>query len=102
MLTLYYKPTCVYSQRVLGDVEDLGVTLDLKDITHDEVLQAELQEKGGKTQTPFLVDTDKDVSLYESKDIVDHIAKYYANDAGERTFGGLRVHKSDAHCDVCE
>lgn len=77
MLTLYYKPTCPYCQRVLGEAESLGVKMDLKDVSADETIKDELIEKGGKRQVPFLVDTDRDVSMYESGDIVAYLEEHY-------------------------
>lgn len=102
MLTLYYKPTCPYSQRVLGEAEALGISFDLKDISADETLKEELIEKGGKKQVPYLEDPDRNVSMYESSDIIAHLNEHYGNGTQKNTFSGLRIHKSDAACDVCE
>jgi glutaredoxin len=44
MFTLYYKPTCPFCQRVLQMGENLGVEFDLKDVSEDETLAAELME----------------------------------------------------------
>lgn len=102
MLTLYYKPTCPFSQRVLGEVEDMGVKLNLKNIAGDEVLTDELIQKGGKKQTPFLEDTDRDESLYESNDIIAYLQNNYADKAGATSFNGLRIHRSEESCDTCQ
>lgn len=98
MLTLYYKPTCPYSRRVIEAAKDLGVTFDLKDISADVALKDELIEAGGKKQTPYLVDSERNVSMYESKDIIEHLDKYYG-DGTPRTFSGLRIHRTDEVCD---
>ncbi|PSQ30957.1 hypothetical protein BRD09_05045 [Halobacteriales archaeon SW_10_68_16] len=42
------------------------------DRTHDEML-----ELGGEDQIPFLVDTARDVTMYESDDIVDYLEEHY-------------------------
>ena len=102
MLTLYYKPTCPYCQRVLGEAEEMGVNFNLKDISGDQVLAAELMEKGGKQQVPYLVDTEKDVAMYESGDIVDYLKEHYSEGVQKESFGGLRIHKSDEACDTCQ
>lgn len=102
MLTLYYKPTCPYSQDVLAEAEALGVSFDLKDIAHDEALRTELIEKGGKKQTPYLEDTERGVSMYESQDIIKHLREHYGSGTEPRRFGGLRIHRSADSCDVCE
>ena len=101
MLTLYYKETCPFSQRVLQIAENLGVEFDLKDIEDSEDIVAELVEKGGKRQVPYLVDTDKDVAMYESNDIIDYIRDNYAGTAAESR---PRIHNAgaDATCVACE
>lgn len=100
MLTLYYKETCPFCQRVMQMAENLGVEFDLKDIEDNEELQAELIEKGGKKMVPFLVDTEKDVSMYESADIIDYIRDNYA---GTATATKPRIHTAaDATCVACE
>lgn len=101
MLILYYKETCPYSQRVLGEAEELNISFHLKDI-RDEVLQDELIAVGGKKQTPCLVDGERGVALYESEDIIDYLREYYATDVPKQSFGGLRIHKSDEACDSCQ
>ena len=76
MLTLYYKPTCPFSQDVLIDADVYGMSFDLKDVT-DSTLEAELIEKGGRDQTPFLVDSETGVMLYESQVIIDYLHQQY-------------------------
>ena len=100
MLSLYYKESCPFCQRVLQMAENLGVAFDLKDIEDDEAVAAELVEKGGKRQVPYLVDTDKDVAMYESGDIIDYIRDNYAGVA--TTVAKPRIHMSDSTCVSCE
>lgn len=102
MLTLYYKPTCVYSQEVLGEAERLGVQFRLKDISFDAILRNELFEQGGKEQVPFLIDTDQGVKLYESTEIVRHLNTYYKEGSKNTSFGGLKIHQSEEVCDTCQ
>lgn len=105
MLTLYYKPSCPYSQRVLAEAEKHNITFDLKDISGDTVLRDELIERGGKKQVPYLVDTEHDISMYESADIVAHLNQYHASTATAAATDTPRVHvyRTDAGtCDVCE
>ena len=80
--------------------ENLGVEFDLKDIEDDEAIAAELVEKGGKRQVPYLVDTDKDVAMYESNDIIEYIRDNYAGTASQKP----RIHHAgaDATCVACE
>ena len=102
MLTLYFKPTCPYCQKVLGVAEELGVQFNLKDIVSDEVIADELIEKGGKRQVPYLVDAERDVAMYESDDIVAYLQEHYA-EAKKESFNGLKIHKNDGDvCDTCQ
>ena len=102
MLTLFYKPTCPFCQRVLGEAEDLGITMNLRDISSDTVALDELVEKGGKRQVPYLIDEERGVSMYESGDIVAYLAEHYKNATTEKSFNGVRVHKSDDTCETCQ
>jgi glutathione S-transferase len=80
--------------------ENLGVEFDLKDIEDDAALANELLEKGGKQQVPYLIDTEKDVAMYESNDIIDYIRDNYA---GVTTAAVKpRIHMSDSTCVSCE
>ena len=100
MLTLYYKETCPFCQRVLQMAENLGVEFELKDIEEDENATA-LIAAGGKRQVPFLVDSEKDVSMYESADIIDYIREHYAGSASTET--KPRIHNAGAStCVACE
>jgi len=100
MLSLYYKESCPFCQRVMQMAENLGVEFDLKDI-EDDATAAELIEKGGKRQVPYLVDTDKDVAMYESGDIIDYIRDNYANIANAEN--KPRIHNAGAAtCVACE
>lgn len=102
MLTLYYKTTCPYSQRVLAAAEENGITMNLKDVMTDTVLLDELMQKGGKNQVPFLVDDENNVSMYESGDIVSYLEEHYGNGEAKQEFGGVRIHKSDDACNACQ
>lgn len=77
MITLYYKPTCPYCARVLAANQTIGAELVLRNITAEPAAKAELLAKGGKTQVPFLEDTARDISMYESLDIIAYLNKFY-------------------------
>jgi glutathione S-transferase len=72
MPTLYVRSGCPYSRTVLLEAEELDVTLDLKDVDDPQVA-AELVERGGKLQLPYLVDEVHGVEMYESDDIIAHL-----------------------------
>ena len=78
MLTLFYKPTCPYCAKVRTAAEEMGIELGLKDIKADEAIVAELIEKGGKQQVPYLVDEERGEAMYESDDIIEYLKENYA------------------------
>ena len=103
MLTLYYKPSCPFCQRVLQMAENLNVEFDLKDISESEDTANELIEIGGQRMVPFLVDAENDVKMYESSDIIDYIrenkdSSQAASDAPAKP----RVHVGGSVCESCE
>jgi len=71
-MTLYIKTGCPYCAAVLKKIDDLGIKVEKKNISDEGVLD-ELTEKGGKKQTPFLVDDANNVSIYESADIIEYL-----------------------------
>ena len=79
MLNLYIKTGCPYCLRVLEANETIKAPLVLRNISEDSALRSELIEKGGKAQAPYLEDTDRGVSMYESLDIVDYLSKEYGS-----------------------
>lgn len=85
--------------------DNLKVEFDLNDISEDETAMTELLEKGGKKQVPFLVDTEKDISMYESNDIIEYIRENYAGSKGGDTETEVtkpRVHVGGSVCESCE
>jgi anaphase-promoting complex subunit 7 len=102
MFTLYFKPSCAFSQRVLQMAENLNVTLDLKDVSESEEVMAELIEKGGDSQTPFLIDTETGVTLYESSDIVDYLREHKNGGSTPVAVSKPRVHVGGSVCVSCE
>lgn len=102
MLTLYYTPSCPFCQRVLGEVENMGIKMQLKDISTDAVLANDLIARGGKRQVPYLDDSDRGIALYESGDIIAYLQEHYEHNAPASTFGGVRVHTEGDVCESCQ
>jgi glutathione S-transferase len=103
MFTLYYKPSCAFSQRVLQMAENLNVSLDLKDVSESEEAMAELIEKGGDSQTPFLVDTETGAFMYESSDIIDYLREHKNSSAASPiAVSKPRMHVGGSVCVSCE
>ncbi|MFA6502706.1 MAG: glutathione S-transferase N-terminal domain-containing protein [Candidatus Paceibacterota bacterium] len=76
MLTLYVKTGCPFCHRVFAAGEELGITFEERNIA-DDAVAAELVARGGKRQVPYLVDSDKNIEMYESEDIVEYLKKNY-------------------------
>lgn len=101
MLTLYMTPTCPYCQKVIALIEELNLTVEMKDIKGNDAFREELIEKGGKKQVPYLVDTDKEVAMYESDDIMDFLEINYGM-TEESASDKPRVHVAGGVCVACE
>ncbi len=82
MLTLYYKPGCPFCNKVLKAGEDLNLTFNKKNI-QDEDIEAELIERGGEDQVPYLIDDEGPVEMYESDAIVKYLHHTFGNGAVE-------------------
>ena len=83
MLELYQAEGCPYSEKVRRKLTDLGVSYVAHNPrTHggdvrNEERHEQLLELGGEDQIPFLVDPDRDETLYDSDDIVEYLDEHY-------------------------
>ncbi|MFT5587737.1 MAG: glutaredoxin 3, partial [Cognaticolwellia sp.] len=75
-LVLYKFDSCPYCQRILRQIEPLGLSanIELQDTRQDPKARAMLQERTGRTQVPCLFIDDK--PLFESSDIADYLQAY--------------------------
>ncbi|TKX69508.1 glutathione S-transferase N-terminal domain-containing protein [Halorubrum sp. SP9] len=85
MLELSQSEGCPHCAKVRETLSELGVSYvahnprlpgnaggDVtNEVTHDELTA------GGEDQIPYLVDTDRGVTMYESDDIVDYLEEQY-------------------------
>lgn len=76
MLTLYVKTGCPFCAKVLRKVDELGLEVEKKNIA-DDAVAAELIERGGKRQVPYLVDGEQNVEIYESNSIVAYLDEHH-------------------------
>ncbi len=74
MLVLYFRPTCPYCHKVLDAAKALHIGFALKDIGNPSCA-AELVNRGGKQQVPYLVDEEARISMYESDDIIRYLGE---------------------------
>lgn len=79
MLTLYVKTGCPFCAKVRNAIEELGIEdqVEEKNIKDESVVD-ELMELGGQRMVPFLVDSEREVQMYESDDIVTYLKEHYA------------------------
>jgi len=102
MIQLYIKTGCPYCAKVLAVMEKYKIPFEEKNIA-DESVVAELKEKGGRRQVPFIDDdnmtpylVDDDIEMYESDDIVSYLEKKFGGEnVKEKKDSGLTIHKSE-------
>lgn len=83
MLILYTKTYCPYSDRVRDFISKMGIVVEERRIDKDRTYYDELIAKGGREETPFLVDTEHNIAMYESEDIVRYLNDTYGMDHAE-------------------
>lgn len=91
MFILYYRPTCGFCRRVLGEMKVMGLEVTLKDTSADPSLLKELIEKGGKKQVPCLVDEARDVVMYDSVEIIKYLHEFYGEEETSIDPSGMNV-----------
>lgn len=77
-LALYHFPYCPYCVRVFRALEQMGRTIEMRDIVDEPARRAELIAGGGKKQVPCLRIERADGSvewMYESLDIIDYLGR---------------------------
>ncbi len=86
MLELYQFETCPHCKKVREKLSELGISYVLHNprlgnsddhkVTNEQTY-SELVEHGGIDQVPYLVDTQRETSMYESDDIVEYLETHY-------------------------
>jgi len=87
MLELYQAEGCPHCAKVRDKLTDLGVSYVIHnprlpgaeggDVLNEQTYR-EMTELGGQDQIPYLVDTGRDETLYESDDIVKYLEEHYS------------------------
>lgn len=77
-LILYTRDDCPFSGDVIAEAEKLGIELELRDISNPTIAD-ELIERGGKKQTPYLVDVENAIELYEADNIITYLQDNYSD-----------------------
>lgn len=71
MFDLYISETCPYCRKVIDFLEENNIKYNKKNVIEPENLNM-LLKLGGKAQVPFLDDFEKNISMYESDDIIQY------------------------------
>jgi len=80
MLELFQKETCPYCQKVRLKLTELDLDFVCRNVPDESSPKAKLLKKlGGEFQVPFLVDSDNNVAMYESDDIIKYLEKNYSS-----------------------
>ena len=72
MLELFILETCPYCKKVMNFLDEQHMKYKKIDITNKESEET-LIRMGGKRQVPFLVDSDRNIQMYESDDIIEYL-----------------------------
>jgi glutaredoxin len=72
MIELFVLETCPYCKKVMEFLEKEHMKYQKIDITNKES-EDSLIKIGGKRQVPFLVDTERNIQMYESNDIIEYL-----------------------------
>ena len=72
MLKLFILETCPYCHKVMDFLEQKHIKYEKID-TANKASEAALVQIGGKRQVPFLIDSDRNIQMYESNDIIEYL-----------------------------
>ena len=72
MLELFVLETCPYCKKVMDFLDKENMKYRKIDITNKES-EDSLIQIGGKRQVPFLIDSERNIQMYESDDIVEYL-----------------------------
>jgi glutaredoxin len=80
-LALYHFKTCPFCIKVRHEMARLSLPITLRDAQHDAAHRAELQQGGGKIQTPCLKIADGQGNvqwMYESGEIIKYLQQRFS------------------------
>ncbi|HJL41545.1 MAG TPA: glutathione S-transferase N-terminal domain-containing protein [Myxococcales bacterium LLY-WYZ-16_1] len=83
-LALYFYPSCGFCRRVLQAMDELGVEVELRDITRDRQAFQDLMAARGRPTVPVLRRTtsSEDHWMPESADIIRWLRQRFAGKSG--------------------
>lgn len=71
---------------VIHTLEELKLPYEEKNVADAGVMD-ELIARGGESTTPYLIDSEHNIEMYESSDIVDYLTSVYCEDATKAAGG---------------
>jgi len=74
MIELFILEHCGYCKKVRAFLDENGIAYKTINIEKQEN-EDELLRLGGKRQVPFMVDSENNVMMYESDDIIEYLKK---------------------------
>jgi glutathione S-transferase len=85
-LTLYNMEGSPYCRKVRETLSELDLTYSVRNVPKGSPKRAELEERGGKVQVPYLIDPNTGTEMYESDEIVAYLEEHYGSggQAGRR------------------
>lgn len=72
MIELFILEHCPYCQKVMKFLDDKKIEYRKIDISNKDS-ENSLIQIGGKRQVPFLVDSERNIQMYESNDIIEYL-----------------------------
>lgn len=72
MIKLFILESCPYCHKVIDFLEKEHINYEKINIENKESELA-LIRMGGKRQVPFLIDSDRNIQMYESNDIIEYL-----------------------------
>ena len=76
MLILYTKDGCQHCSLVKQELAKIDIPYEERNVADSKNAET-LISQGGKMQTPFLMDEETGISMYESMVIMDYLRKIY-------------------------
>ena len=72
MLELFILESCPYCHKVMDFLDNKKIKYRKIDIANKES-EDSLIKIGGKRQVPFLIDSERNIQMYESNDIIEYL-----------------------------
>jgi len=75
-LILYVRKGCPFSAHVRATLARMKLPFEERNLAEERHMHG-LLSRGGRIQTPYIIDEGKNTEMYESEDIVAYLARTY-------------------------